>query len=522
MSKTFRDMPNNTADSWWKDPSLRKNIAAAVVCYFGTFALGYDGSYLGGLQSLASWNAYFDNPAGNRLGIISASSYLPTLVLLPFYSLACDYFGRKPAAIVGTIGLVGGAILGALATNEGMLIAGRAIVGVFGSLIALSTNLLCNEILHPRLRSVGAAFFLVFFYAGSIVSAWVTYGVVAADWQDDWGWRLPTLLQALGPIVVGIGALFVVPESPRFLVAKGRREQAHQVLADHHANGDKDDALVLHELEEIEDALASEKREKTGFRSFLKTKGNRHRLLIVLTTGTGSQANGVAVFSYYLVPALRIAGVTAALDQVGINAGLAIFNLGLAIVGAALVERVGRRPLWLISTAGMLCSYIVLIAVSATFASNSVKSYGLCSVAFMFICYGFYDIAWTPLAFSYTTEILPYSMRASGMALFVWMQNASLCLNQWINPIGLEAVAWKYYFVFLCTLIMYLVLIWFLFVETKGLALEEIALLFDHNKATTLAEKKEAVDAQLKMSNKQVRADMAHIEDKDVKDVESV
>lgn len=128
---------------------------------------------------------------------------------------------------------------------------------------------------------------------------------------------------------------------------------------------------------------------------------------------------------------------------------------------------------------------------------------------------------------------------------------------QRINPIGLEAVAWKYYFVFLCTLIsessssstsrrrrcrpsqvglepvellsltlfshtVYLVLIWFLFVETKGLALEEIALLFDHNKAGTLADKKEAVDAQLKMSNKQIRADMAHIEDKDVKDVESV
>ena len=126
------------------------------------FALGYDGSYMNGLQSLPSWNAYFDNPAGNRLGIISASSYLPSLVLLPFYSLACDYFGRRPAAIVGSVGLVGGAILGALATNEGMLIAGRAIVGVFGSLIALATNLLCNEILHPRLRSVGAAFFLVF------------------------------------------------------------------------------------------------------------------------------------------------------------------------------------------------------------------------------------------------------------------------------------------------------------------------------------------------------------------------
>ncbi|BGP40506.1 hypothetical protein JCM10449v2_004468 [Rhodotorula kratochvilovae] len=517
MSKTFRDVPNNTADSWWKDPSLRRNMGAAIICYFGT--------YLNGLQSLQTWNDYFDTPSGNRLGLISASSYLPSLVLLPFYSLACDYFGRRPVAFAGSILLIGGAILGALATNEGMLIAGRAIVGVAGSLVALATNLLCNEVLHPRLRSVGAAFFLVFYYTGAIVSSWVAYGVILNEWTSDWSWRLPTLLQALGPTVIAVGAFFI-PESPRWLLARGHREKAIRVLADHHANGDENDALVQHELEEIEEALAREKREKTGFRTFLSTKGNRHRFLIVLTTGTGSQANGVAVFSYYLAPALRLVGVTSALQQTGINAGMAIYNLGLAIVGAALVERVGRRPLWLASTAGMLVSYVCLIGLSAGFAQSANKSMGLATVAFMFLCYGCYDIAWTPLAFSYTTEILPYSLRASGMALFVWCQNAALSLNQWINPIGLEAIGWKYYFIFMATLIMYLVLIWFLFVETKGLALEEISLLFDHNEAGGLAgglkAKKEAADAQVKMGNKQ--RDIAHLEHKDTesKDAESV
>lgn len=146
------------------------------------------------------------------------------------------------------------------------------------------------------------------------------YGVILYNWTSDWGWRLPTLLQALGPIVVGAGCFFI-DESPRFLLAKGRREKALQVLADNHANGDRDDPLVLHEMDEIEEALAREKREQTGFRTFLKTKGNRHRLLILLTTGTGSQSNGVAIYSYYLAPALRIAGVTSALEQTGINAG---------------------------------------------------------------------------------------------------------------------------------------------------------------------------------------------------------
>lgn len=126
------------------------------------------------MQSLPSWNEYFNYPEGNRLGIISASSYLPTLVLLPFYSLACDYFGRRPAAVFGAVLLVGGAILGALATNEAMLIAGRAVVGVAGSLVLLATNLLCNECLHPRLRAVGAGFFLVF--CASLYFLWCVVG----------------------------------------------------------------------------------------------------------------------------------------------------------------------------------------------------------------------------------------------------------------------------------------------------------------------------------------------------------
>jgi len=68
---------------------------------------------------------------------------------------------------------------------------------------------------------------------------------------------------------------------------------------------------------------------------------------------------------------------------------------------------------------------------------------------------------------------------------------------------------------------VYLVLIYFFFVETKGLALEEIALLFDDNEGRTLKEKKEAVDAHVKISTKQIQNDLAHIEDKD-KDAESV
>ncbi|GAA6003137.1 hypothetical protein JCM10207_001766 [Rhodosporidiobolus poonsookiae] len=498
MASTFKDLPNNTASSWWKDPSLRRNVATAIICYFGSYSLGYDGSYLNGLQSLTTWQTYWDHPRGTRLGLISAMSYLPALAIMPVYPIICDYGGRRFSAMLGCLILFAGAILGGLATNEGMLLGGRALVGIAGSFLSLACNLLCNEILHPRLRSVGSAFFLVFYYTGSATSAWISYGVIRGGWASEWSWRLPTIVQAAGPCIVFFGSFFI-DESPRFLMARGKREKALKVLARQHANGKENDPLVVHEMQEIEAALEREKREKLGFLSFLKTPGNRRRLLIVALTGTGTQATGITVFSYYLAPALRLAGVTNPSVQTGVNGGLALFNLVLAGVGASLVERVGRRKLWLISTVGMLFSYTILIGLSGGFASTQDKNTGLATIAFIFLTYGFYDIAWTPLAYSYTTEILPYSLRASGMALFIFGQKGSLAACQWINPIGLDAIGWKYYFVFFATLILYSVMLYLFFPETRGLSLEEVAMIFDDaNEASNLQDRKEAVDAQVK------------------------
>jgi len=99
-----------------------------------------------------------------------------------------------------------------------------------------------------------------------------------------------------------------------------------------------DDPFILKEMEEIEEAIAREQINKQGFRSFLSTPGNRHRLLIIATVACGSQVsslrtlssyswslfsdyiafaqtNGVSLFSYYLTPVLNTIGVTAAKDQ---------------------------------------------------------------------------------------------------------------------------------------------------------------------------------------------------------------
>lgn len=151
-------------------------------------------------------------------------------------------------------------------------------------------------------------------------------------------------------------------------------------------------------------------------------------------------------------------------------------------------DRVGRRPLWLTSNIGMLFSFAVVMGLSGAYANNDSRPVGLAVIPFLFIFFGFYDISWTPLSNMYTVEILPYNLRAKGQAIYNITQGTANAINQWVNPIVLEAIAWKYYAVYIGILIAYIVAIWLKFPETKNLTIEEIAVIFDGEDARRVTE----------------------------------
>lgn len=104
-------------------------------------------------------------------------------------------------------------------------------------------------------------------------------------------------------------------------------------------------------------------------------------------------------------------------------------------------------------------------------------------IAMIFLFYGVAGFAWPGLTIAYCAEILPYQIRAKGLALACAMISLASVFNQYVNPIGLEHLAWKYYFVYIAILVIECLCIWFLYVETRGPTLEEIAALFDGKEA---------------------------------------
>jgi hypothetical protein len=121
------------------------------------------------------------------------------------------------------------------------------------------------------------------------------------NWNSSWAWRLPTLVQAFGTGSIGLYiACGFMAESPRWLVSKGREEEALQNIARMHANGDTDDELVQYEMIEIRHGLEVDKRAASGYTAFFKTPGNRKRLFVLMVIAASGQLNGAGLVSYYI------------------------------------------------------------------------------------------------------------------------------------------------------------------------------------------------------------------------------
>lgn len=145
---------------------------------------------------------------------------------------------------------------------------------------------------------------------------------------------------------------------------------------------------------------------QSSYKAFIQTKGNRHRLWILVSLGFVSQWVGMGVISYYFAAILRSIGIIDPTQQAGLNGGLQVWNWCLAISGALAVERLGRRPLWLISTGGLLCTFIVVTACSAVYANTESKRAGYIVVAFLFLFSGFFGIAVSLLRYASFTWLL--------------------------------------------------------------------------------------------------------------------
>lgn len=133
---------------------------------------------------------------------------------------------------------------------------------------------------------------------GAFVASWVTFGSFKIP--SSWAWRIPSAIQGI-PSLVQVFLIPFAPESPRWLVSRGRDKEALRILAHYHADGNENDPLIQFEFAEIKNSIKAEHDQKrTEWLQLIRTRGNRRRMFVIIAIAVFSQWSGNGLVSYYL------------------------------------------------------------------------------------------------------------------------------------------------------------------------------------------------------------------------------
>lgn len=177
-----------------------------------------------------------------------------------------------------------------------------------------------------------------------------------------------------------------------------------------------------------------------GIKELWSTKGNRHRLLIVVTAGLFSQTAGSGIVSYYIFLVLSQIGIKDANTQLVLNGCLTIFNMCIATSMAFTVDKFGRRPLFLAATFGMCLAMTGWTIASQQYQVHSSTTAGRAVIALIFVFSFFYNLAWSGLLIGYVVEISPFYLRSRYLTVMLLSVAAGLFFSNYVNPVALEKV----------------------------------------------------------------------------------
>ncbi|KAM0185530.1 hypothetical protein ACHAPQ_010695 [Fusarium lateritium] len=514
--------------TWYKDPGLRTLTFYACVLCVSSMGTGWDGMYMGVVQNFDSWNDFFDKPEGSRLGLLVALYQIGSVASIPLVPMIADRWGRRASIALGFILMAIGSGLQAGAPDYATYSGGRVLLGFGNSFAQIASPMLLAELCHPQHRARFTTVYNCLWNMGSLLVSWTCFGT--SYWGNDWSWRFPAILQG-APGILQLVILFWIPESPRFLIAKDRQDEALNILAKYHANGNVNDPTVQFEYREIRDTIKAEQlaNNSSKYSDFLKTKGNRYRLIVLFSLGLFSQWSGNGVVSNYSARLYINAGLESENERLIITAGKTILDMVVSISCALLVERLNRRFSFLFATGGMFLTLIFWTLTCGLFEQHQAPGANNAMIFLVWLHGVFYSTCWSGLLIGYAVEILPYSLRAKGLMFLNISVQIALLLNNYLNPLAFSAWeapdedslyggnTWRLYLIYTIWVLGEVLFIYFMYVETRGPTLEEVAKVIDGENAAVADVRLESVEKEI-MINEQTER-VSSVEGKEVHEV---
>ncbi|KAG4431371.1 hypothetical protein IFR05_013152 [Cadophora sp. M221] len=513
---------------WYKKRNLRLlYLMLYPTCLGIEITSGYDSQLINGAQFIPSWNKYFGSltidgsgkenyqVTGPLLGILSCAYNLGSIMAVPIVPIISEKFGRRKSIAFGSSCMIVGAFLQGFSQNAAMYVVARMLLG-YGIIPAVvSASAMLGELSHPKERAVMTSLFNASWFVGSLIAA----GIVVRTSQIDnsWGWRIPSCLQAV-PSLIQIIIIFLIPESPRWLITKDRREEAYEILVKYHSEGDRDSLFAKAEMAQIEATMKLEMESgKQSWIGMFSEKGMRRRTFIAMAMGVFTQFSGNTLIAFYLSKILAMIGYTDSWTKTRINLGNSCWSFLNGTIIALVAPRFPRRKMFLLCASSMLICYIAW-TISMKYAMTAYNTNvpnpaaAISVLVFIFLYSPCYNIGNNALVYTYLVELFPFHQRSHGISIEQLLSRIAGTFSTFVNPIGMDDIGWKYLIVFNIAICLELLVIYFFYPETQGRTLEELAFLFEdrefEDKATHMVEKainSDAMDAVLD-------TDVQHIE----------
>ncbi|KAK5447933.1 hypothetical protein LTS15_009432 [Exophiala xenobiotica] len=456
-----------------------------LVVYLCSTMNGYDGSLMGSINSIPNYLNYYNVSENEQAGTgIVFAIFQVGQMTGAFFVWMADWKGRKVPIFLGCFGVIIGTIVTATAKTT------------------TAAPMYCVEVAPPLYRGTVSGLYNTLWYMGSIIATFAVYGT-HIHFDDNLSWRLPLWLQMLCPGIV-CATVWLLPESPRFLVANDRLDEARNFIIKYHANGDASHPIVNLELNEIQQNLRDVPL--TSWSNFFditilfKSRSRRYRSMLNFAWSWFGQFSGNNVISYYLPLLLTNVGVTDTNTVLLLNAIYALTGWIAAAAGARFHDIIGRRKMMLGSTLGMVICLTLTAGTAAGYVNTGSTSSSKASIAFIYIFGVTFAFAYTSMQPIYPAEVMSNEMRAKGMFLFQITAGLASFVNTFAAPVALKNIGYWFYVFFVFWDCFEFVFIYFFFVETKGRTLEELDEVFEAKnprKASTmkvLVRKQETVD----------------------------
>lgn len=438
----------------------RTAVIVMVLASLGGILYGYDIGIISGALLFMKGDLHLTPGDESWLvGAVLWGGAAATLFSGPF----ADRYGRRFSINVSAVIFIIGVIIVVFSESFVAVLAGRLVQGIGIGIITIVVPLYLVETMPPVLRGRGVTLFQLCLTFGILLGFAIGY---AFHGNGDWQAMFATML--IPAVAFLIGGLFVLPDSPRWLYRRGRIDEARATLARIQSPAEADRALA-----EIEAAVLEESKQKHGDWGLLLRPGFRKAFFIALAIGILNQLTGINTLLQFNTVILHQSGLTTSAGAILGSIGVGLANVVLTIIALSLIDKIGRRPLLIIGTAGVMAALIFMGVVHLALTPSPFVGYATLGgfIAFViFFAVGPGVVVWLAIS-----EILPLAIRAKGMAVALFANSA---VSAGLATVFMSLVASMGYggmFLLLaCFVLIYLLVAVFPLPETKGRSLEEI------------------------------------------------